>query len=532
MIPYKILIVDDSLTIRMQIARLLDQNGFSTILAKDGMKCLEILEHEEPDIILLDIVMPEMDGIEVCTAIKNNKKWEKIPILLITSVSDTENKVKGLYAGADDYITKPFEEMELMARINVIMRNKKLQDELRNANQKIIQQQKSVIQEERLKVLLQMSGSTALELDQPINDLLETIKKVRVGQDISLALNAYIEEIEGIGDKISKILRKMQSFSMTENFSVTHQSDTFLLEKEIFIHILDPSDEDALYLQQMLNQEQNTQLSRSENISQAIHHIKNNPVDIVLMEYHMPDGTSHDFLSALIQDQLDIPTIVVTSVGDEMIAAQMIQAGAYNYISKDRIKEHMLYSIVSNALEKAQLKKDLKEAQKKVAQMSIRDSLTELYNRRYFDEVLETTIEKANRHQFPFVLCILDLDFFKKINDTFGHPAGDMVLIETSRMIKNSIKEKGIAFRYGGEEFSIIIKESKIESVYSLFEELRNKIMTFPYRYKKERIRITASFGLAEFSPTLFNSEKIIAKADKALYQAKNSGRNRIVFGS
>jgi len=530
MIPYKILIVDDSLTIRMQIARLLDQNGFSTILAKDGMKCLEILKHEEPDIILLDIVMPEMDGIEVCKIVKNNKKWKKIPILLLTAVSDTENKVKGLYAGADDYITKPFEEMELMARINVIMRNKRLQDELRNANQKIIQQQKSVIQEERLKVLLQISGATALELDQPINDLLETIKTIKAEQNIPKQLHSYINEIEGTGKKISKILRKMHSLSISDDIVDTNQSDTFVLEKEISILILEPSDEDYLYLKQLLNQEPNNQLSRSTNIQQAITHIKHNSVDIVLMEYHLSDGTSHDFLRAMTQEQFDIPTIVVTSVGDEMIAAQMIQAGAYNYISKDRIKEQMLSKIILNALEKAQLKRDLKEAQKKVAQLSIRDSLTELYNRRHFDDVLETIIEKANRNQQSFVLCILDLDYFKKVNDTFGHPAGDMVLVETGRMIQESIKEKGLAFRYGGEEFSIIIKESKLENAYPLFEKLRKKIMDYPYRHETKKIIVTASFGLAEFIPSLFTSETIIAKADKALYQAKNSGRNRIVF--
>ena len=105
----KILVVDDSLTIRMQVKELLEDNGHQVLLAENGEMCLKLLEKENPDVILLDVIMPEMDGIEVCRRIKSDESLKEIPILILTTVSDVENKVRGLNAGADDYVIKPFE---------------------------------------------------------------------------------------------------------------------------------------------------------------------------------------------------------------------------------------------------------------------------------------------------------------------------------------------------------------------------------------------------------------------------------------
>jgi DNA-binding response OmpR family regulator len=127
----KILVVDDSLTIRMQVKELLEDNGFQVLLAENGEMCLKVLEKETPEVILLDIIMPEMDGIEVCRRIKTDDALKEIPILILTTVSDIENKVRGLNAGADDYVTKPFEVVELIARVNSILRTKGLLEQLK-----------------------------------------------------------------------------------------------------------------------------------------------------------------------------------------------------------------------------------------------------------------------------------------------------------------------------------------------------------------------------------------------------------------
>ncbi|MDY6843027.1 MAG: diguanylate cyclase [Thermodesulfobacteriota bacterium] len=127
----KLMVVDDSLTIRMQIKSLLEERGYQVIEAEDGETCLEILKHEIPDIILLDIVMPGISGLGVCKAIKSSSTVKDISILMLTHVSDTENIVAGLNLGADDYVTKPFIIEELDARISAVLRTKFLQEELR-----------------------------------------------------------------------------------------------------------------------------------------------------------------------------------------------------------------------------------------------------------------------------------------------------------------------------------------------------------------------------------------------------------------
>jgi len=127
----KILVVDDSLTIRMQVKELLEDNGLQVLLAENGKRSLAVLAKENPDVILLDVIMPEMDGIEVCRIIKSDEALKEIPILILTTVSDVENKVKGLNAGADDYVTKPFEVVELIARVNAVLRTKELLEQLK-----------------------------------------------------------------------------------------------------------------------------------------------------------------------------------------------------------------------------------------------------------------------------------------------------------------------------------------------------------------------------------------------------------------
>ena len=126
-----IMVVDDSLTVRMQIKDLLEKEGYKVILAKDGETCLAQLKAELPDIILLDIVMPGINGLEVCRIIRDDSSLKSISLLILTTISDTQNIVAGLNMGADDYVTKPFIIEELNARITAIIRTKSLQEELR-----------------------------------------------------------------------------------------------------------------------------------------------------------------------------------------------------------------------------------------------------------------------------------------------------------------------------------------------------------------------------------------------------------------
>lgn len=157
-----------------------------------------------------------------------------------------------------------------------------------------------------------------------------------------------------------------------------------------------------------------------------------------------------DFLRIMHEKDTEVPMVVITGQGDEMIASQVIQAGAFGYISKTKMNNTSLIRTIINAVEKGQLRREIKEAHKKIAEMSTKDELTGLYNRRYFKGVLRQEISRAKRYGSGLVLFMLDIDHFKKINDTYGHSAGDMVLAEMGEKLRKWTRKSDTVCRFGG----------------------------------------------------------------------------------
>ncbi len=161
--------------------------------------------------------------------------------------------------------------------------------------------------------------------------------------------------------------------------------------------------------------------------------------------------------------------------------------------------------------------------------MSIRDELTGLYNRRFFLEALEKEIARSNRFKTEFILCLIDLDHFKMINDTYGHPAGDMVLAEVGRMLQELIRMNDLPCRYGGEEFVVILPETRLEEARNVCERFREQVSGHKFEYNSSSIRVTISAGIAMYNGYFSKStDDIVSKADQALYKSKKSGRNRV----
>lgn len=158
--------------------------------------------------------------------------------------------------------------------------------------------------------------------------------------------------------------------------------------------------------------------------------------------------------------------------------------------------------------------------------MAITDSLTGLYVRRYFSERLEEEFGRSARHALKFSFLMLDIDDFKKCNDTYGHLVGDVVLKEISRIMKESIREIDLISRYGGEEFAVLLPETSGNSAMLVAERIRKKVEEEVFKAYDERIKITLSIGLSEYPESASNSASLIDRADEALYRAKNAGKN------
>lgn len=180
--------------------------------------------------------------------------------------------------------------------------------------------------------------------------------------------------------------------------------------------------------------------------------------------------------------------------------------------------------IKANTLLK-QAQKDIEEKNKELKILSITDKLTNLYNRRKLDELIEIEINRSERFNHTFGLAIIDIDHFKSVNDTYGHQVGDKVLIEMANIIQNNLRKTDFVGRLGGEEFVIICPESNIEDLTSLMEMFREKIATYDFDVVHNK---TASFGLT-LSKKGDSIQSILQRADKALYSAKDSGRNKVV---
>ena len=171
---------------------------------------------------------------------------------------------------------------------------------------------------------------------------------------------------------------------------------------------------------------------------------------------------------------------------------------------------------------------DIRQEHQKMKNLAMEDKLTGLYNRRYFHSVMKKELNRARRYGALLSLILIDIDYFKKINDTFGHSVGDAVLKRLSKIFKDSARKVDIVFRYGGDEFAIVCPISGSRSARIFAERLRKTIEKKQRRYNGTKLAVTISVGICKYTSVYSSIEKIVEGADKALYLAKQNGRNQV----
>lgn len=242
--------------------------------------------------------------------------------------------------------------------------------------------------------------------------------------------------------------------------------------------------------------------------------------DLILLDVQMPEMNGYDVLKLLKENSVtaQIPIIFVTgkdTVEDEEYGLEL---GAMDYITKPirpsivraRVKTHII----------------LKQQHDQLLGMATHDQLTGLYNRHYLSEALSQKVSEAKRHSKKLSVIIIDIDHFKKVNDTFGHLTGDMVLKAVSNIIDESARKEDVAARFGGEEFILVLDNCTAQDGLAKAESLRSNIEAL----NPENINVTASFGVAKLEDDTQRYEDLLKNADTALYIAKEEGRNRVVL--
>ncbi len=408
-----------------------------------------------------------------------------------------------------------------------IEERKLVEEELRKANKKILEQQDNIIEEERLKVLLQISGAEVHELDGLLDKLLNSIDLIKADRDDPDKLVQHMLTIDEIGARISKAAKSLHNVHQYETEPHLPVGD---LNQQTNILSVEDSDVSFAIIKALLKKRTQISLLRAKTIQEALTILAKNRSDLILLDYRLPDGTGMDFLSAVNEKGIKTPVVVVTGEGDEMTATKALQAGAYDYLPKNRINKKNLLEIINGTLKAFRLRNETERAQQKIAEMSTKDELTGLFNRRYFLDVLERDVAMAKRYKSELSLCMMDLDHFKTINDTYGHPAGDLVLSEIGRMLKDCTRDSDLACRYGGEEFTLVLPNSDIGKSKIVCERFRETVAGHQFEYESSTFNITVSIGIARYKSSLGQSSvELISAADQALYQAKGHGRNRVV---
>ena len=371
--PVRALLIEDDPYIAQLIRQMLNKVrdiSFDLVHADSLSSGLEHLEEGHFVIILLDLGLPDSSGIK--TLNKVYVKASDIPIIVFTGQDDETLGVNAVNAGAEDYLIKGQTDSKSLVRAiryavgrhqakealkETTANLKRTVEELKKANQKIINQQKSVIEEERLKMLLQLSGATAHELNQPLIALMDNVELMRFERKIPDKLQKYMQSIEDAGQKIFEIIKRIQTIPQDKIESDDKDNSTEDPDEKISIMSVEESDADFKKISNCLTTFIQLDLTRAKNIKEAISLLNVSSVDLILSEYFLSDGSGLDILKLLSDSKLEIPVVIIAGQGNETIASEVIDAGAYDYLPKNKISEKSLFRSITNTVEKFGLEK-------------------------------------------------------------------------------------------------------------------------------------------------------------------------------
>ena len=450
----RVLVVDDiPANVKLLEARL-SAEYFDVITAMSGKEALAICERAECDLVLLDVMMPELDGFEVCRRLKTNPVTHHIPVVMVTALDQPSDRVRGLEAGADDFLTKPIPDMALIARVRSLSRLKMVTDELR----------------------MRALTSRDIGIESP--------------------------EREAVADtgRGGRVL-------IVDDRAASHERIAAVLAKEHTVEVeTDPSE--------------------------ALFRAAEGNYDLLIVSL---DLTNFDALRLCSQVRsLDrtrnVPILAVTEPDNSARMLRGLEIGVNDYLMRP-IDKNELLARARSQVRKRRYAERLRDNVQMSIEMAITDALTGLFNRRYMESHLGTLIEQAIARGKPLTALVIDIDYFKSINDTHGHDAGDDVLREFALRIKRSIRGIDLACRCGGEEFVVVMPETDMAVAAMVAERLRRRIAAdaFAIQQGAGNVPVTISIGIAALRGKDDTAAALIKRADQALYRAKRDGRNRVV---
>ena len=419
-----ILIVDDMPT-NLKLLSIALKEAYDTEIAQDGETAIELAKLKKPSLILMDILMPKMDGFETFRRLRGDNATKDIPVVFITSDHYIQSEIRAFQEGANVYITKPIVSPILIARIQNILNQVKIDEALKQSEKEA----------KKLSMAIENSPS-------------------------SVFITNVNGKIEYVNPKFTEITGYEPEEIVGKNPSILKSGTKTAEEYKI---LWDTISSGKTWYGEFYNKKKNGELYW-ESAS-------------------------------------------IASITDPY-------GNITNYVA---VKEDIT---------------EKKKMEEELTKLATTDPLTGVANRRFFAERMESELVRFKRFGNPASFLMLDIDFFKKINDSYGHAIGDVALKEFARIARESLRKTDLVGRLGGEEFGILLTETDIDGAMIFAERLRYKIANNIVYTDVANITFTVSIGISEYSLSDEEVEGIIARADEALYEAKNTGRNKtVVYG-
>ncbi len=447
----RILVVDDiEANVRLLEAKL-SAEYYTVLTASDGATALAVAAAEKPDIILLDVMMPGMDGFQVCRRLKDDPLTRHIPVVLVTALDGRGDRITGLDAGADEFLTKPIDDVLLFARVKSLTRLKLVIDELRQRE----------ASGRRMGII---AGAAA-----------------RLG---------------GTGGRVL---------------------------------VVDDNERQAQRIMTELSTEHRPVL---ETDPEKAHMTAKGPVDLVLVNVAAKAFDGLRFASMIRSDEATrhLPILAVIDTDERPRMVKALEVGVNDLLARP-IDPQELAARVRTQIKRKRYTDFLRHNLDHSLELAVTDQLTGLHNRRYMEGQLGPLVGRAVRGGDPVAALMIDIDHFKKINDSFGHDVGDEVLREFAVRLASNVRAIDLPCRYGGEEFTVIMPGAKLGDAQKVAERIRLHVAGSPFRVAggTELLSVTISIGVAA---TLFDDdtpEALLKRADGAVYEAKAAGRNRVI---
>ncbi|MBO6816617.1 MAG: PleD family two-component system response regulator [Rhizobiaceae bacterium] len=451
----RILVVDDIPTnVRLLEARLMAEY-FQVLTADNGPDAIRMCREGQCDLVLLDVMMPGMDGFEVCRRLKQDPSTMHLPVVMVTALDQTEDRVRGLEAGADDFLTKPVNDLALVTRVKSLVRLKMLTDDLR---------------------MRAMTGSQLAFSEPHFDDFRHN---------------------DGNRRRVVVVDDRASSYERVVDY----------LCEEYDVQVI-------------------------TNPNEALISIVGNEFDLAVVSLSMEGVDSLRLCSHLrsVEKTRNLPLLVMADMDQEQIVSRALEIGVNDYIRRP-IDQQELLARSRTQIRRKHYNDCLRNSVQQTIELAVKDPLTGLHNRRYHDSHYANMFDNARRSGSGIAAIMCDIDHFKAVNDTYGHDAGDQVIREVASRITKSVREVDLASRFGGEEFVIIMPDTDVERAEKIAERIRLEVEAHPVQVAggSKQISITMSMGVSSIDGEDDTPERLMKRADVALYTAKRNGRNRIV---